>query len=151
MTSYFAYGSNVSPSVLRTRCAGSTFVGIAHLDGYRMAFTRRSAGWGGGVADLLPDPARSVWGSVFKLTPDDLNRLDVYEGAPRAYERKLVRVVDPSGLVTEAWCYFVRTKGPECVPSHRYWKTIVDGAQEAGLPADYVAYLESLPHAREEA
>lgn len=151
MISYFAYGSNVSPSVFRTRCAGSKFVGVARLDGYRIAFTRRSLNWGGGVADLLPDPTRSVWGSVFELTPEDLNRLDVYEGAPKAYARKRVSVVGPTGLITEVWCYFVTTKGPECVPSYRYWKAIVDGAHEAGLPADYVEHLNALPHAREEA
>jgi AIG2 family protein len=38
------------------------------------------------------------------------------------------------------------TKQLESEPSYRYWRLIVDGAKEAGLPAAYVESLERLPH-----
>ena len=144
---YFAYGSNLSPRALVTRCPGGRMVGAAQLAGRRLGFTRVSRAWGGGVADLISDPRSSVWGALFELSEDDLERLDAYEGAPSAYSRERVTVIRPDGRAEKAWCYFVARKEPETLPSFRYWKAVVDGAREVGLPSEYVAQLESLPHA----
>jgi hypothetical protein len=33
-------------------------------------------------------------------------------------------------------------------PSYRYWKIVVYGTPEAGLPSDYIAELERMPRLR---
>ena len=44
---------------------------------------------GGGVADVVPAPGRSVRGALCRLTPAQVDRLDAYE---RGYARTPVRV-----------------------------------------------------------
>ena len=146
MSLYFAYGSNLSPGRLATRCPSARFVGTGRLDGFRLAFARLSKRWGGAVADLLPDRASKVWGSVFDLSDEDLHELDAYEGVPLAYYRKRIAVVGTDGRPVDAWCYFVSSKEPESLPSTRYWNAIVQGAVEVGLPGDYIAFLRACPH-----
>lgn len=34
----------------------------------------------------------------------------------------------------------------DCRPSVAYWKTIVKGAEETGLPKDYLCFLYEIPH-----
>ena len=142
---YFAYGSNLSPTQLTKRCPGVRLRGIGKVSGYRLAFTRRSTGWGGGVADLLPGEG-DVWGALYSVTATDLESLDAYEGVPDAYHRGVLQVARPGADVVDAWAYFVTRKVPDLLPSYAYWSVIVEGAVEVGLPADYISLLRAMPH-----
>ena len=82
MLLYFAYGSNLSRSQMATRCPGSSPLGAAVLQKYRLDFTTESGMWGGGVADVVEDDGNSVWGLLYSVTDDDLDRLDYYEATP---------------------------------------------------------------------
>lgn len=146
MTLYFAYGSNLGQSVLRERCPRARQVGVARVDDHRIGFTRRSARRGGGVADVVSAAGIVVWGALFELCDDDVAVLDKCEGVPTAYRRDLWDLVNADGSPVSAWVYVVVTKAIETDPSYRYWRLIVDGANEAGLPAAYVEYLEHLCH-----
>ena len=66
---YFAYGSNMLFDQMRERCPSATFVCIAALEGYRLAFTRTAKGqWRGfGVADVIPEQDSRAWGAVFQI------------------------------------------------------------------------------------
>jgi gamma-glutamylcyclotransferase len=147
VTLYFAYGSNLCEALLKSRCPSAQRVGIARIDGHRIGFTRMSARQGGGVADLMPEAGSQVWGALFDLAESDLDSLDEYEGVPTAYCRKLRTVERPDETLAAAWVYTVTSKGlAETTPSLRYWRLIVQGAKEALLPPEYIAFLESLPH-----
>jgi gamma-glutamylcyclotransferase (GGCT)/AIG2-like uncharacterized protein YtfP len=143
---YFAYGSNLGESVLRTRCPRARQVGIAKIDGFRVGFTRKSTHRGGGVANLVAESGATVWGALFDLSEDGFDILDEYEGAPTAYRREVWDFARPDLSIAPAWVYVVVSPQLEVPPSHRYWKIIVEGAREAGLPSDYVARLEGLAH-----
>jgi cation transport regulator ChaC len=148
LTTYFAYGSNMGASALRTRCPLAVQVGIAKVEGYRIGFTRFSKRRGGGVADLVEAPGSLVWGSLFDLPHDGFEALDKAEGvAIGAYARSIWQLTRGDGSVVSAWTYVVMDKKPEILPSAEYWKLLVDGAKEAGLPPDYVKTLEAIRYA----
>jgi cation transport regulator ChaC len=143
---YFAYGSNLGQSVFKTRCPGARQVGIARADGYRIGFTRKSKVRRGGVADLVSAPESTVWGALFELCGDDFAALDKCEGTPTAYKREIWELSREDGSPVSAWVYVVVTKEKETEPSYDYWRLLVDGAKEAGLPVTYIDFLERLPH-----
>ena len=76
-------------------------IGPARLDGYRLTFSLYSTGWGGGVANLEPDPTGHVWGLLWAMPDDGLEPLDTYEGHPTFYRREELEVAGPDGPVTE--------------------------------------------------
>lgn len=84
---YFAYGSNLDQEQMRKRCPDSKLIGKSGLHGYRLDFTRFSKGWGGGVADIVPDDKLCVLGLLFMVSSEDLEILDKYEGHPFIYIR----------------------------------------------------------------
>jgi cation transport regulator ChaC len=146
---YFAYGSNMGPSALRReRCPRAVQVGIAKIDDHRLGFTRYSKRRRGGVADLVPARGSVVWGSVFDLTDDGFEALDRAEGvALGAYARSIWQLTRGDGSVVSAWTYVVVNKRPEILPSQMYWRLLVEGAGEAGLPTEYVKSLETIHRA----
>src|SRR5436853_668250 len=77
---YFAYGSNMDWAQMNKRCPSARFVGIAALTEHRVGFTRRSVNRGCGVADVIPEAGRKVWGVVYEVSDLDLDRLDKSEG-----------------------------------------------------------------------
>ena len=78
---------------------------------------------------------------------DELKKLDRVEGHPKAYERRLRTVTTSDDVTLEAWVYTVAEPREEAPPNRAYWRLLVDGAKQAGIPADYVAEeLERLAH-----
>ena len=63
---YFAYGSMMDLGEMRGRCTSAKFVAVAKLPDHSLQFTRRSIKRGCGVADVVPEPGRDVWGVVLK-------------------------------------------------------------------------------------
>ncbi len=104
-TVYFAYGSNLGARRFRRRCPGATVIGRARLPDHQLAFTRYSRHERGGVADIVPQPGASVWGVLYEIDEACLGALDDYEGAPRAYRREAVRVIDDAGEEREVLAY----------------------------------------------
>lgn len=143
---YFAYGSNLGVSRLRCRCPNARQVGIAKVLDYRIRFTRHSRRQRGGVADLVPAIGGIVWGALFDIGDDGFGELDRHEGVPTAYRREVWELTTADCSSVRACVYIVASKQTEVLPSYDYWRAIVDGAKEAELPADYVAYLEGLDH-----
>lgn len=144
---YFAYGSNLSRTQMRRRCPASRPVGVALLRGYRLAFTRYSSAWEGGVADVVCDEEGSVWGLLYAVSAADLPRLDGYEAYPHGYDRSRCRVEGPTGPVANVWVYTVVDKGDFIPPTRQYLSVITSAAAELDLPADYLAFLQSFPTA----
>lgn len=152
---YFAYGSNMQSATLRGRR------GIA----YRQALPGRLDGWrlvldkpglipaGASFANVIPDPGASVHGVLFEMCEDDLAHLDLTEGVLIGnYERVPVTVWPLGAGDAEAIVAYTLTssrRDPQRLPTRRYMALLIEGAEEHGLPAEYVAYLRSLP-ARED-
>jgi gamma-glutamylcyclotransferase (GGCT)/AIG2-like uncharacterized protein YtfP len=116
------------------------------LRGHQLAFTRRSAKWQGGVADVVAATDAETWGGLFEVTAEDLTALDVAEGHPKAYERRIVVVETLTCNLIDAWVYVVVDKVASVLPTLEYWQAMVEGAVDCGLPTDYLVMLRSLRH-----
>jgi gamma-glutamylcyclotransferase (GGCT)/AIG2-like uncharacterized protein YtfP len=144
MTEYFAYGSNMASAVMAEACPRHRYLGRARLPGHRLAFTRRSVRTGTGVADVVADPEREVWGALYALAGENLEALDRKEGAGWAYERTSLRVHADDGAAHDAVAYVVLAPSPvEIAPSALYARGLIEAALERALPEDYIEALSA--------
>jgi hypothetical protein len=83
----FSYGSN-HPEQLSGRLERPVTGGrAAYLENYRLTFTGESGSWDGkGVANVIPAKGKEVCGYITPVSPADLRKLDVYEGAEPAFD-----------------------------------------------------------------
>ena len=77
---YFAYGSNMNLNQMAFRCPDAEVVESVRLEGYRLAF--RTNGGGNGVATILPEEGSCVDGVLWRISEQDEQHLDHYEGFP---------------------------------------------------------------------
>jgi gamma-glutamylcyclotransferase (GGCT)/AIG2-like uncharacterized protein YtfP len=120
------------------------------LPDHALCFPRSSPVRHCGVAGLASRPGAEVWGVVYRLSAKDLSALDRREGYDperradiNRYNRQAVRVLmngEPLDCVT----YFARPEPGDHVPSAEYLRTIIEGAEENGLPPDYISMLKTL-------
>jgi gamma-glutamylcyclotransferase (GGCT)/AIG2-like uncharacterized protein YtfP len=148
---YFAYGSNLDWSQMKSRCPSATCIGIARLPDYRLAFTRKSVKRGCGVADVVRSAGHSVWGVVFDISAPHVATLDQSEGYREGrqrnsyWRRKCVVLLDgdkkrPVAVET----YFAEAEANPPLPNQAYKDLIVSGARHWRLPDDYLAQLEAV-------
>jgi gamma-glutamylcyclotransferase (GGCT)/AIG2-like uncharacterized protein YtfP len=124
-------------------CPGYRFLGAARLPDHRLELRRRSIRWGGGAVDIVPAPRDSVWGALYEVPDEALERLDGKEGAGFAYGRLEVEVLLDADEPTAAIAYEVIEKEPEEVPATpEYAALLVAGARERGLPEAWIERLE---------
>ncbi len=121
----FSYGSN-SPQQLAVRLGHPVQGEAAYLPRHRRVFRGHSYNWDGGVASVVPDDGRHVFGFVFEANRDDVEILDRYEGvAGGYYTRNRVTVTMADGSQRAASVYKATATEPS-KPSRRYLKTIAD-------------------------
>ena len=148
---YFAYGSNMSRRQMRERCPDHECLGKAVLKDHALCFARHSPIRDCGVAGLSEQPGAEVWGVVYRLHDEDLAALDRREGFDPAkpfHVNRYIRQTLPvlmDGRPVECLVYVARHEPGVHVPSADYLGTIIEGAEENGLPADYVARLRLIP------
>ena len=140
MPLYAAYGSNLDPSQMRTRCPHSPFAGTGWLQGWRLTFGGEDLGWEGALATLVEEPGATVFVGLYDITARDRIALDKWESADTGlYRTTRLRVSTMEGDVL-AWTYVLN--GYEGgLPSARYLGLIAEGAEAGGAPADYVSEL----------
>ena len=151
---YFAYGSCMDDERLKEASVNDLFepVGIAKVEGYRLAFTRKASD--GGRADLVEDRENrhAVEGVVYKCTSRALHYLIGREGAPRTYrpaylQLSLQHPYNDNGKPLEqvsVLSFVVRDKDPrtEYKPIPTYAREILRGARLRGLSPEYIDQLE---------
>jgi gamma-glutamylcyclotransferase (GGCT)/AIG2-like uncharacterized protein YtfP len=135
VTLYFAYGSNMDLFQMSNRCPASATTSTAELFHHRFIINAR------GVATVVPDPASTVYGMLWQLTPEDEHSLDRYEGVERGvYRKAFVEVVTHDGKKTKALIYLAKNTKPG-KPKPGYMERILSGAEECGLPQAYIDQL----------
>jgi len=141
---YFAFGANMSSSVLRRRGIEILSREPARLPGYRLVFDLAGFPWiEPAFASIERHPEREVHGVLYRLTPDQLARIDSYEG--RAYSFIEVEVEGASSGTTRCRTYRSRRATPGLRPSRRYLRVLCRGARENGLPPSYLRELGAHP------
>src|SRR5215469_10554444 len=149
---YFAYGSNLDANTfLGRRRMEPLETRVAVLDDFELRFDLPVGPGERGVANVVPSRGNQVWGVLYLLTHREAERLDRTEGVPHgAYGRLAIEVRDTSGTRVGAFTYHSGRGQAGRKPSRRYLGLLVSGAVQHGLPAQYVARLQSIPLAVDE-
>ena len=126
---YFAYGSNMLATQARRRVPAAKAVGTAILAGWRVVERL--------TADIERAEGCRTYGVLFELREEDLATMDRFEGAPKVYRRKTVRV-NFKGRLVRAVTY-VMTKATVAKRGGKpykedYRKRCSDGARTHRIP-----------------
>jgi len=151
MAWYFAYGSNMQTATLNGRRGIAT----------RRALAARAPGWrlvldkpplvaiGESYANIVPDVQAEVLGVLYEIAGDDLAHLDLTEGVLIGNYQRVEIAVSPlarsNGDSVNAFTLVSDRRDATLQPSTRYMDLLIAGAEEHGLPADYVAFLRAIP------
>lgn len=126
---YIAYGSNLNVPQMRYRCPGATIVGTANLKGWELLFKGSQTG-----SYLTIEEAEdgNVPVVIWEVTPEDEINLDGYEGFPRFYYKRELKV-KVKGIRTgrirtiKAFVYIMHEDRPLGIPSDFYLQTCREG------------------------
>lgn len=134
MTLYFAYGSNMSRSLMRRRCPQARALGTARLDGWRYVITHE------GYASIAPANGQGVHGVLWRLSPRDRAALDVYEDVESGTYRRRMLSITYAGKRRLALVYVARAM-PGGWPKPGYQRVVLAAAWDWCLPPRYVRAL----------
>jgi len=134
MPLYFAYGSNMDRAAMLQRCPASKPVGIGRLMRHRFIVFDE------GYASVIRDSQSTVWGMVWDLALADVPALDRYESLSTGLYTKAVQPVVTGQGPRRAMVYIGRSTKPG-TPRPGYMEGVIEAAQHAGLPDDYVRSL----------
>jgi len=155
---YFAYGSNLSLEQMRERIGSKPkVISGAYLENHRLGFTLYSKlTWKGGVADIVPEVGSKVWGAIYKLTEEQLEKIDHYEGYKKGrdpkknfYNRLQVEVGDKKRVKHTCLTYQAEVEDEKKRkylyhrPSEKYYEVIRKGGEEHGLPKEFFEHLKT--------
>ncbi|KAK3597572.1 hypothetical protein CHS0354_018166 [Potamilus streckersoni] len=151
---YFAYGSNLLKERLKMLNPSAEFVTAAKLEDYELEF--RSYGsdpmecrWKGAPASINQKRGSCVWGCVWELRNEHKETLDWQEGVhANVYNPLEVDVFSQDGQTLHCRTYMLSRSSDvfDARPSPQYLDIIIRGAQQNGLPADYIEKLKSIEH-----
>jgi cation transport regulator ChaC len=139
---YFAYGSNLSTAQMKSRAGDVPEGQVATLANYELVFNRKVRG-GAAAANIRPAPGKRVLGVLYRVSDAALRNLDRYEGVPEHYRRIEVKVSGPHGQPVNAQVYIATKVEKGLRPAAHYLQSILAGAAEHSLPADYVEEIKA--------
>jgi hypothetical protein len=96
------------------------------------------------VASVVPRPGARVHGLLWSLTVQDEEVLDQYEGVPKGFYRKVLHSIErPSRAAASRALVYVASDQKAGTPREGYLEQVLAAAQALGLPAEYIAELET--------
>jgi gamma-glutamylcyclotransferase len=143
---YFAYATNMSRAQMRARAGEILEERPARLENYELLFNKKVRG-GTASANIRPAPGRAVEGVLYKINESAFRNLDRFEGAPEHYRRIEVQALDGTGQACAAQAYIATKVEKGLRPAAHYLKSILDGAAEHNLPAEYVERIKAAAQA----
>ena len=126
---YVAYGSNINLEQMKHRCPNSRVVCRGHILNYKLVFNYH--------ADVIPFDNEYTPVLIWDIDKLDWWSLDMYEGYPKYYIKKVVKVETEDGDIIDAIVYVMadNKKGFD-LPSRDYFRTIKIGYLENNLNLD---------------
>uniref|UniRef100_A0A3B3RIR7 Gamma-glutamylcyclotransferase b n=1 Tax=Paramormyrops kingsleyae TaxID=1676925 RepID=A0A3B3RIR7_9TELE len=120
-----------------------------YLKGYALKFglwgelMENETAWQGGVATIKEQKDSEVWGVVWKISSEDRRNLDKQEGVDRGLYRPLE--VNVNTTYGEILCHAYQMNNfTSKLASPQYKQVICMGAEQNGLPPDYIRELHAL-------
>ena len=147
---YFAYGSNMATATFRGR-RGIEFLRAlpARAGGWRLVLDKPPLVTGGcASANIVADASAAVLGVLYEISEADLAHLDLTEGVLIGNYERIAIPVSPlasPGDSIDAFTLVSERRDATRLPSHRYMAYLIAGAEEHGLPPEYVAFLRGVP------
>jgi hypothetical protein len=145
---FFAYGSNMNPTLIRKRCSYPVRIGTACLPDYQIGFYGYSEEWDGALETAVEAKGKRLWGVLYALNDLDWERLDLWQDArfdgAGMYFHYPVEVCDLQGMRYEARLYKKDVLYEPRHPSNSYMEYILRGAQENQLPPAYIESLKAI-------
>lgn len=132
---YLAYGSNLNVHQMAYRCPTAEPVGTAALEGWRLEFRGSKSG---AYLTIVPCAGGRVPVGVWEITEDDEKALDHYEGFPRFYHKKTLKVKMEESF-THRWrrvsalVYIMREDAAVGIPTHDYVLACRVGCDHFGI------------------
>lgn len=129
MRYYIAYGSNLNVPQMRMRCPGATILGTTKLKGWELIFRGSKTG---SYLTLREKEDGIVPAAIWAVTSEDEVELDIYEGYPRFYYKKDIKV-RCKGIRTgryrtiDAFAYIMHEERPIGIPSQYYMDVCMIG------------------------
>ena len=146
MIYYLAYGSNMAACRLQRRIPAAVKLGLIDLPRHRLTFANASTKDGSAKCDALitDDPNDLVIAVLYRLPAAEKALLDAYEGVGVEYRDVLIPIHLPDGQPVEALIYYATNLDPRLRPYHWYKEHVLRGAEENGLPAEYIASIRTV-------
>jgi gamma-glutamylcyclotransferase len=139
---YFAYASNMNRAQMKSRAGDILEEQIATLPNYELVFNKKVRG-GTATANIRPAPGKRVIGVLYRIPDGAFRNLDRFEGVPEHYRRIEVKVTGARGQSANAQVYIATKVEKGLRPAAHYLQTILTGAAEYGLPAEYVEEIKA--------
>lgn len=132
---YMAYGMNTEPGAMAFRTSTSVPIGRGLIRDHAFRFAVH--------ADVYPQRGAVTQGVLWEIDDAGLASLDLREGYPHYYDRKIV-VVESGGRSYDAWMYYMTPGHREEPPYDGYYKMLTSGYTAFGVPlSQIVDALES--------
>ena len=145
---YFAYGSNMSSRRLTApgRAPSATRLTDGYVPGRRLTFDKFSTGDRSGKCDCeaTGDPAKLVYGVVYRIATLERAALDAAEGLHKGYRGEILTVI-AEDATHRALAYVATDKRPGLMVFDWYLEHVLRGATENGLPLGYVQAIRQVP------
>ena len=136
MKYYLAYGSNLSVEQMLQRCPQAIYVGTSEIKGYRLLFRGSLTG---SYLTIEPEKNRKVPVLIWRVSDQDEEALDLYEGFPCFYRKEEMQVevhslIDGS-IIGEvpAFVYIMDEASPLGRPTQRYLDICAEGYERFGF------------------
>lgn len=136
---YFAYGMNTNAEQMKIRCPRSIPLGAAVLPNHRLDFKSH--------ATVTVDKKNYVDGVLWMITEEDEDSLDILEGFPKYYLKKIVKVKH-DGAVVDAMTYYIPGHEQVFPPGEYYYEMVLEGYRKFNVPTKqlYIARRKAEKH-----
>lgn len=121
---YFAYGMNTNEQQMQLRCHDAVALGHAVLPKHRFDFKCH--------ATITPNDKEQVNGVLWMITDQDEDSLDILEGYPKYYLKKVVKV-NFEGQTVDAMTYYIPNDSL-FPPGDSYYQLVTEGYKKFGVP-----------------
>jgi hypothetical protein len=134
---HFAYGSNMSRTLMQARCPEARALGTATLCGWRFVIGPD------GYASVIRQPGGRVHGVLWRLSARDVAAVNAYESIQSGLYRMCKLAVRNGRRSAPALVYVARRQG-EGIPRPGYLETVIAAALDWSLPPPYVRSIVRL-------